>query len=353
MTKLKNITELSHLFGSEDFVKGGGGNSSCKDEKTMWVKPSGTTLAGISAESFVALERDKITPLFSSKIPSLAADREKLVQKVMISAVKEGYKGRPSIEAPLHNMLNAVYVVHTHPALVNGMTCSKEGEEKCAELFPEALWVDYFSPGFSLCAGMKEVLEDYKKKYGKEPELIFLKNHGVFVSADTAVEVRDTYSSMMATFKSFYQMTGIDQTMPEQSSVTTDYERMVKELLGGLVGVYTKTNTPFKICPGPLSPDHIVYSKSYPYEGKLTAEDIIFFREKYGFWPRIFGTEEAIITIGTTQSSADLAMLLARDAALVFRLTSVFGGASFMSREAGEFIENWEAESYRTRVAEK
>ena len=351
--QLKSITELSHIFGSEEFVKGGGGNSSCKDEKTMWVKPSGTTLAGISEESFVALERDKITPLFSSKIPPLAADREKFVQEIMTSAVKEGYKGRPSIEAPLHNMLNAVYVVHTHPALVNGMTCSKEGEKKCAELFPEALWVDYFSPGFSLCAGMKEVLEDYKKKYGKEPELIFLKNHGVFVSADTAVEVRDTYSNMMATLKSFYQLTGINQTMPEQSSVSTDYERMVKELLGGPGGVYAKTNTPFKICPGPLSPDHIVYSKSYPYEGKLSTEDITLFREKYGFWPRVFGAEKAIITIGVTQNSADLAMLLARDAALVFRLTSVFGGASFMSREDGEFIENWEAESYRTSVAEK
>jgi len=327
--KLKSITELSHIFGSEEFVKGGGGNSSCKDEKTMWVKPSGTTLAGISEESFVALERDKITPLFSLKISPLAADREKFVQEIMISAVKDGYKGRPSIEAPLHNMLSAVYVVHTHPALVNGMTCGKEGEEKCTELFPEALWVDYFSPGFSLCAGMKEVLEDYKKKYGKEPELIFLKNHGVFVSADTTVEVRDTYSSMMATLKNFYQLAGIDQAMPKQSSVATNSEGLVKELLGDL-GVYAKTNTPFEICRGPLSPDHIVYSKSYPYEGKLTAEGITLFREKYGFSPRIFGTEEAVITIGRTQNSADLAMLLARDAALVFRLSSVFGGASFI-----------------------
>jgi rhamnose utilization protein RhaD (predicted bifunctional aldolase and dehydrogenase) len=352
MTKLKNITELSHLFGSEDFVKGGGGNSSCKDEKTMWVKPSGTTLAGISEESFIALERGKITSLFSSKVPSLAADREKLVQRMMISAVKYGYKGRPSIEAPLHNMLNAVYVVHTHPALVNGMTCSGEGQKKCAELFPEALWVDYFNPGFSLCMGLKEVLEDYKIRHGKEPELIFLKNHGVFVSSDTTEGVSDTYYSMMATLRNFYQLSGIDQAMPEQSPVATDSEEMVKDLMGNFGG-YSKTNSPFEICPGPLSPDHIVYSKSRPYEGRLSAEDIILFREKYGFSPRVFVAEEAIITIGATQNSADLAMLFARDAALVFRLTSVFGGASFMSREAAEFIENWEAESYRMRVAEK
>jgi ribulose-5-phosphate 4-epimerase/fuculose-1-phosphate aldolase len=45
---LLQITELSHQFGTSDYVKGGGGNTSVKDETTIWVKPSGTTLAEIT-----------------------------------------------------------------------------------------------------------------------------------------------------------------------------------------------------------------------------------------------------------------------------------------------------------------
>lgn len=46
MARLQTITALSHEFGTADYVKGGGGNTSCKDETTLWVKPSGTTLGG-------------------------------------------------------------------------------------------------------------------------------------------------------------------------------------------------------------------------------------------------------------------------------------------------------------------
>ena len=39
-----------------DYVRGGGGNTSCKDAATLWVKPSGTTLAGMTPDTFVAVE---------------------------------------------------------------------------------------------------------------------------------------------------------------------------------------------------------------------------------------------------------------------------------------------------------
>ena len=36
MDDLKTIVELSHEFGTPDYVKGGGGNTSVKDETTLW-----------------------------------------------------------------------------------------------------------------------------------------------------------------------------------------------------------------------------------------------------------------------------------------------------------------------------
>ena len=55
MQDLQTIVELSHEFGTPEYVKGGGGNTSYKDESTLWVKPSGTTLAGLQAVSYTHL----------------------------------------------------------------------------------------------------------------------------------------------------------------------------------------------------------------------------------------------------------------------------------------------------------
>ena len=51
MHELEIITALSHEFGTPDFVIGGGGNTSFKNAETLWVKPSGTTLANGRATS--------------------------------------------------------------------------------------------------------------------------------------------------------------------------------------------------------------------------------------------------------------------------------------------------------------
>ena len=286
MTMLKNITELSHKFGTEEFVKAGGGNTSCKDETTIWVKPSGTTLAGMREETFVALDRSIVDSLFNNDISVSAEEREKLVQTIMSDSVKDNFNGRPSIEAPLHNMLNAAYVVHTHPALVNGMTCGKNGREKCAELFPGALWTEYFNPGFALCAGLKEKIEDYRNKHGEEPELIFLKNHGVFVSSDSPDRIVKIYGDVMNTLKDYYKANGIETDLPEEATVPTGAEVKIRELMGKM-GKFTRTNVPFEVCFGPLSPDHIVYSKALPYKGELTKEGITSFKENNGYFPRV------------------------------------------------------------------
>ena len=66
---LDTITKLSHEFGTPTHVKGGGGNTSCKTPETLWVKPSGTTLGGLSPEKFVALDRAELKHLYELEIP--------------------------------------------------------------------------------------------------------------------------------------------------------------------------------------------------------------------------------------------------------------------------------------------
>ena len=147
LTALERIVELSHKFGTEEYVKGGGGNTSFKDKDTIWVKPSGTTLLSITAKAFVAMDRAKLDKLNDVTPPADTAKREALVKEYMLNAKLDPDSGRPSVEAALHNTLNFAFVVHVHPAIVNGMTCSVNGAKAAQEFFPEALWIDYVDPG--------------------------------------------------------------------------------------------------------------------------------------------------------------------------------------------------------------
>ena len=56
---LQVITELSHRYGADPaFILAGGGNTSYKDEKYLYVKPSGVSLAAIAEGDFVKMDRE-------------------------------------------------------------------------------------------------------------------------------------------------------------------------------------------------------------------------------------------------------------------------------------------------------
>lgn len=88
MTDLETIIELAHEFVTEDVVKGGGGNTSVKNEETLWVKPSGTTLGGLTTETFVAMNRIKINERCAVETPAESAGREERLKNMMAAAVE-------------------------------------------------------------------------------------------------------------------------------------------------------------------------------------------------------------------------------------------------------------------------
>lgn len=350
MNDLKTIVELSREFGGTDFVKGGGGNTSVKNDTTLWVKPSGTTLGGLTEETFVQMNRAKINELYDVETPAESAAREELVKNMMAAAV-ENDAGRPSVEAPLHNVFDAKFVVHTHPCAVNGLTCAKGGEAVCKHLFPDALWVEYIDPGYTLCMEVRKRIEEYKTENGKEPALLVLKNHGIFIAADTAGEIRALYARVMNELETEYEKAGVLTTLavPDVSGDPATEEKL-KELFGD-DAAFIASSGKFPVAPGPISPDHLVYAKSFPYTGPLTEDAAQAYKTERGYAPKVVVTEDRVYGIGTSQKNADLALELAQDGALVMQLAEAFGGIEYMTDAAREFIENWEVESYRQKQA--
>jgi rhamnose utilization protein RhaD (predicted bifunctional aldolase and dehydrogenase) len=350
MDLLDTITSLSHTFGTDRYVKGGGGNTSAKNAATLWVKPSGTTLAGLTPEGFVALGRDRIDVLYNTPTPADAKAREALVKDLMALAVQNN-AGRPSVEAPLHNVFDATYVVHTHPAAVNGMTCALKGEAFCREQFPDALWVEYIDPGYTLCMEVRRRIQDYAKRRGRQPSVLMLKNHGVFVAGDTTAEIHAIYDGIMRVLEDTYAAAGIVLDVPVRPLPPDPATEARLQALFGADAAFLTDGGRFEPAPGPLSPDHLVYARAFPFTGELTAQAAEAYKAKHGFAPKVVVTGGRVYGLGTTRKNAGLALTFALDSALVFQLARAFGGAEWMTDRAREFIENWEVESYRQTVA--
>ncbi|MEI7901251.1 MAG: class II aldolase/adducin family protein [bacterium] len=354
MDILTAITELSHAFGTAEYVKAGGGNTSCKTAATLWVKPSGTTLAGLKPETFVAMDRAVLSRLYAAVTPADSAAREELVKNMMAAAVKPETPGRASVEAPLHDSITARYVVHTHPAVVNGLTCAVGGHAAVTRLFPDALWVPYVDPGYTLCMEVRQAIQRYQAERGAEPALMFLENHGVFVSGDTEAEIRATYARVMDTLKKTYAALGVPSEVrvgPAPSEVQVAVWRQVLTEGLGMDAAAAAVSGRFDVGSGPITPDHIVYAKSYPFEGVLTVDNLRAFKAVRGYSPRMVVTDNAVLGVGANEKTARLALELALDGAAVKQLARAFGGLQFLSDVSRGFIENWEVESYRSKQA--
>ena len=358
-TALNELAELSRQYGCDpSYVFLGGGNTSWKDDTDLYIKPSGVALATIQAEEFLRMDRAALRKVFDLDRGLPGAVREELVKNYQLAAVRPVGAGRPSVEAPVHEVFRYRFVVHTHPALVNGLTCAKDGAAACARLFPEALWLGYCNPGSTLAWTVKEALDAYEKAHGGQPKVVFLQKHGIFVAADTCDEVAKLYAGVMETLKAAYAEAGVPIGEPE-AGVAADAEvlelaprlrTLLSDEAGNRAVVHCVGNA--AAFAGPLTPDHIVYAKSFAYRGEAEAAGLEAFRKERGYLPKVVEVPgRALFTAGATLQEARSTAIALANAREIELLTAAFGGPNYLTQEEYSFIENWEVESYRRSVS--
>ena len=67
---LSTLVKMSNTYGSNPaYVLAGGGNTSVKDDTTLYVKGSGTQLATIKAEEFVEMSRARLNEIMKTDYP--------------------------------------------------------------------------------------------------------------------------------------------------------------------------------------------------------------------------------------------------------------------------------------------
>ncbi len=159
---VREIAEISREFGSDErYVLAGGGNTSFKDKDSLYVKASGFALSVIEEDGFVRMEREKLQRIWSKEYPDDVAERETVaLADLMDSRAADQESKRPSVETLLHEAIPEAFVVHTHPSLVNGLTCSQEGVAASRRLFGEtAIWIPLVNPGYILAATVRDELQ--------------------------------------------------------------------------------------------------------------------------------------------------------------------------------------------------
>src|SRR5512143_2592502 len=122
-SELAELIEISRYYGNNrDFVIAGGGNTSFKDDSTLWIKASGYPLATLDEQGLVSLDREKLRIISGKNYSEDETIREEQVKADLNASMKEpGTSRRPSVETSLHELIHYRYVVHLHPSVINGI----------------------------------------------------------------------------------------------------------------------------------------------------------------------------------------------------------------------------------------
>jgi len=390
------LVEVSRYYGKNpDYVLAGGGNTSWKTGDTLYVKASGFSLAEAAAGSFVEMDRKALALIWEKTYPESDANdrfgsqRESAVLSDMMAAKKNPHDNkRPSVEALLHDMMPFSFVVHLHPALVNGLTCSQQGEEAAREIFgEEMIWIPSANPGYVLANLVKSAMTGYRGRYGKPARIVFLQNHGVFVSADSTDEIKELYGEIISKigamvkrkpdFSDELRITGNKEQKPSRLSESifsimlilktlagSDYESEKAKLPGAAafmssaeISALIKDRASFAPVSSAFTPDHIVYSGSEPLfsgAGEEIKRDWKSHVQKTGRNPKIIAVRGlGVFSAAAAEKAANLALDLFKDAVKVAVYAESFGGPRFMTADQTDFINNWEVERFRSNISTK
>ena len=383
---LDELIALARRFGEDPgFSRGGGGNASAKADGVLWIKPSGVPLATLQADALVPLDTARLLEMLVSD-PSVTHPGDDPVMRVAVEARLAPAGGRrPSVELLFHALLPERFVLHTHPVLVNAVTCNLNGAELARRLFGDGvLWVPYTDPGLPLANAIRAARAEHEARTGTPPpRLTLLANHGLIVTGDTARDIEDATAWLVERIEAAIADTPEPSlpTAPEAGTARTLVDTLAPTLRAHLstdarrrilafdddpvVASFTATDVGRAfVLGGPLTPDQIVYAGSNPLLLDLPAAADpgglpALVRERMEAHLAAAGAVPIIVVVpglglfavGDTWAQADTARHIYLDALRVGAGANRLGAVRHLADAERGFIEAWEAEAYRKQIA--
>ncbi len=355
---MQGFIQISKYAGMRnDLAQAGGGNTSMKpDDHIMLVKSSGIQLADVSEENgYSKVDYQLIVNYFQENIK---ADGESVLteeagKELLAKAQIEG--GRASIETFLH-AVTGKYTLHSHPTLVNILTARAGGIDALRMLFPDAVFVPYKKPGAALAeAYYREFCK--KQAQGADGSVIFLANHGLVVSGDSAERViegteevlqkiaaylqvsYEAYPNATKLWRAFSDIPGLADKivyLSENNSLTRE---------GAAQAVLKEETWNHAFCP-----DCIVYGSKKPLflADDFTRKDVISFIEKNGIPAMVCYQERFYILAESVKKAQEIENVMSFAAQV--QAANLSQGMNYLSEGQQDELLNWDAEKYRRRL---
>ena len=341
MDKNKGFVEISKYAGMrEDLVQAGGGNTSYKISDTeMLIKASGLHLSEVGPEESYCIVNYKIIgDFFEQKINAGNLD-EQIGKDLLQKCLVEGKF--PSIETFLH-AITGRYTLHTHPIVANVILMRKDAEKIIQKLFPKSIFVDYAAPGVKLALKYYEQLKE-----AEECNIIFLKNHGMIISGDSAKEVIEENESVLQKLEEYlhldlqryHQATRIWQSIGE-------YEKILWLTNDINIQKFT-TERNLAECNHRFCPDSVVFLNK-----KFMSVDSIPSRDEFQAFVKTYGCPSVICLDKSVYILAEnVKKALEIQSVLSFSLQvskeNMNESCDFLEDEEVEFLLNRDDEKYR------
>jgi rhamnose utilization protein RhaD (predicted bifunctional aldolase and dehydrogenase) len=365
---IKELVKISRFYGADpSFLLAGGGNTSFKDKRYLYIKASGFKLASIEEDGFVKLDRNALNRIWEKEYAVDVNLREKQALQDLMDSRVRGETKRPSVESLLHAMLPQKYVVHTHPTIVNGLTCSKSGRQITEKLFySRCMWIPSVNPGYILAKLIKTQLAEHEKKYKSLPDIILLENHGMFVGAETIEEIKTIYNFVIGTLKKRiirdpdFSSTWVSKAeMEKVCSCLKNYSAFKNAYItfenNSEISDAVKDSASFQKVHSSYTPDHILYAGPemlFVEDLNSIERDIDQYRERNECYPKVIAVKMiGVFALGDGEDSSHITMLFFLDALKIAVYAESFGGYKFMDKGQIDFIKNWEVEKFRSKVS--
>lgn len=211
--------------------------------------------------------------------------------------------------------------VHNQSALVNGLSCGKNGKTVCKELFPDALWME--SENF-----IQEIAA-YKQEKNTSPKMIFCKNNGVIIAGDTVKENEAIEKKITSTLKKFYSQKGVETELitgrKDEDYIYKTAPGLRTLLCEGKVQTVVSL-PPFKIAGGSVFSDSATSHLTRPEKSKKCKKQVLSVDDKAVFCAA-HDYAAALKLAETTQLEA-----------LVEQLSEACGGINYLVSECPECV---------------
>jgi rhamnose utilization protein RhaD (predicted bifunctional aldolase and dehydrogenase) len=165
-----SLVALSARIGRNlDLVQAGGGNTSLKEDRVLWVKASGKWLTRAESD-------DVFLPVPMADIEQSLETGEDLSRDYRTVS---GALLRPSVETTLHGILPQRVVIHVHSVRTIAWASTADGQTGVARRLAglKWSWIPYTHPGVPLAQRIQAEL-------ASKPDILILGNHGLVVAAE-------------------------------------------------------------------------------------------------------------------------------------------------------------------------